>query len=109
MTSQPGQQTITIHILLSISESIGNQKMKLVQLIECNWKWDSSIWVKCKWPAPRDMVKNELPVTSYELRVTSYKFKGTSWNSKVRVQIHEFRFTSCEFNFTSYEFKSTIY
>ena len=78
MTSQPGQQTITIHILLSISESIGNQKMKLVQLIECNWKWDSSIWVKCKWPAPRDMVKNELPVTSYELTVTSYKVKGTS-------------------------------
>ena len=93
MTSQPGQQTITIHILLSISESIGNQKMKLVQLIECNkkkfffskscWKWDSSIWkssiwVKWKWPAPRDMVKNELPVTSYELTVTSYKVKGTS-------------------------------
>ena len=38
MTSQPGQQTITIHILLNISESIGNQKMKLVQLIECNKK-----------------------------------------------------------------------
>ena len=38
MTSQPGQQTITIHILLNISASIGNQKMKLVQLIECNKK-----------------------------------------------------------------------
>ena len=38
MTLQPGQQTFTIHILLSISESIGNQKMKLVQLIESNWK-----------------------------------------------------------------------
>ena len=38
MTSQPGQQPITIHILLNISESIGNQKMKLVQLVECNKK-----------------------------------------------------------------------
>ena len=32
--SQPGLQTIAIHILPSISQSKGNQKMKFGQLIE---------------------------------------------------------------------------
>ena len=36
MTSQPGLQTIAIHILLNISQSKGNQKMKYSQLIEYN-------------------------------------------------------------------------
>ena len=36
MTSQTGQQTIAIHILLSISRSKGNQTMKPGQLIEYN-------------------------------------------------------------------------
>ena len=36
MTSQPGQQTITIHMLPNISRSKGNQTMKLGQLIEYN-------------------------------------------------------------------------
>ena len=34
MTSQPGLQTIAIHILPNISQSKGNQTMKLGQLIE---------------------------------------------------------------------------
>ena len=34
MTSQPGLQTIAIHILPNLSQSKGNQKMKFVQLIE---------------------------------------------------------------------------
>ena len=34
MKSQPGQKTITIHILPNISRSKGNQAMKLGQLIE---------------------------------------------------------------------------
>ena len=34
MTSQPGKQTITIHILPNISESKANQTIKFVQLIE---------------------------------------------------------------------------
>ena len=74
MTSQSGQQTITIHILPNISQSKGNQTMKLGQLIECNkrnmfhqklygkWGWETSsrpliiflkslIWGKRKWPA----------------------------------------------------------
>ena len=38
MTSQPGLQTITIHILSNISQSKGNQKMKFVKLIESNKK-----------------------------------------------------------------------
>ena len=36
MTSQPGQQTIAIHILTNISGSKGNQAMKFGQLIERN-------------------------------------------------------------------------
>ena len=36
MTSQTGLQIITIHILLSISRSKGNQTMKFCQLIEYN-------------------------------------------------------------------------
>ena len=34
MTSQPGQQTIVIHILPNISRREGNQTMKFNQLIE---------------------------------------------------------------------------
>ena len=36
MTSQAGLQTITLHILPSISRSKGNQAMKFGQFIECN-------------------------------------------------------------------------
>ena len=36
MTSQPGLQTIAIHILPNISQSIGNQTMKFGHLIEYN-------------------------------------------------------------------------
>ena len=36
MTSQPGYQTIVIHILLNISKNKGNQTMKIGQLIKCN-------------------------------------------------------------------------
>ena len=36
MTSQPGWQTIALHILPNISRSKGNQTMKLGQLIEYN-------------------------------------------------------------------------
>ena len=36
MTSQPGLQTIAIHILPNISESKGNQAIKFGQLIELN-------------------------------------------------------------------------
>ena len=38
MTSQPGQQTILIHILPNISRSKGNQTMKFDRLIECNMR-----------------------------------------------------------------------
>ena len=36
MTSQPGLQTIAIHILSNISQSKDNQTMKIEQLIEYN-------------------------------------------------------------------------
>ena len=38
MTSQPGQQTIAIHILTKISRGKGNQAMKLGQLTEYNMR-----------------------------------------------------------------------
>ena len=38
MTSQPGQQTIEIHILPNISGSKSNQTLKLGQLIDYNKK-----------------------------------------------------------------------
>ena len=34
MTSQPGQQAVTKHIFLNISQSKGNQTIKFGQLIE---------------------------------------------------------------------------
>ena len=36
MASQPGLQTIVIHILLNISQRKGNQTMKFGQLLEYN-------------------------------------------------------------------------
>ena len=38
MTSQPGKQTIAIHILPNISRSKDNQKIKFGQLIEYNMR-----------------------------------------------------------------------
>ena len=39
LTSQPGQQTVTIHVLSNISRSKGNHIMKLGQLIEYNKRY----------------------------------------------------------------------
>ena len=36
MTSEPGEQAITIHLLVSISQSKGNQTVKFGQLIDYN-------------------------------------------------------------------------
>ena len=38
MTSQPGLQTIAMHIFTNISRSKGNQAMKFGQLIEYNMR-----------------------------------------------------------------------
>ena len=38
MTSQPGSQTIAVHIFSNISRSKGNQAMKFGQLTEYNMK-----------------------------------------------------------------------
>ena len=38
MTSQPGKQTVAIHLLHNISRSNGNQIMKFGQLIEYNMR-----------------------------------------------------------------------
>ena len=49
MTSQPGQHTITIHILPNISRGKGNQTIKLGQLIEDNLKnfFTEKSYTKC--------------------------------------------------------------
>ena len=49
MTSQPGHQTMSIHIFPNISRSIGNQAMKFGQLIEYNMRNNSveKSYAKC--------------------------------------------------------------
>ena len=49
MTSQPGKQTIAIHILPNISRIKSNQTMKFGQLIEYNVKNDflEKSYTKC--------------------------------------------------------------
>ena len=49
MTSQPGWQTIVIHILPYISRSKGNQTMKFGQLIEFNMRniFLEKSYIKC--------------------------------------------------------------
>ena len=62
MTSQPGYQTIAIHILPNISRSKGNQAMKFGQLIEHNLR---SIFVEKSYTKyaggtlPRPYLKNQ--------------------------------------------------
>ena len=68
MTTQPGQQTVAMHVLPSISQSKGNQTIKCGQLIEYNKRnvflqkscrkrgretnsRKSFIWGKSKWSA----------------------------------------------------------
>ena len=49
MTSQPGQQTITMHIVPNIPRSKRNQTMKIGQLIEYNMRNISveKLYTKC--------------------------------------------------------------
>ena len=49
MTSRPGKQTITIHILPNISRSKGNKTMKFGQLIEYNMSsiFPENVFTKC--------------------------------------------------------------
>ena len=49
MASQPGKQTITIHILPNISISKGNQTMKFFQFIEDNTRniFPEKSYTKC--------------------------------------------------------------
>ena len=60
MTSQPGQQTIAIHILPNISRSKGNQAMKFGQLIEYNMRniFVEKSYARCAWETvPRPLSK----------------------------------------------------
>ena len=49
MTSQPGNQTIAVHILLNNSRSKSNQAMKFGQLIEYNMRkiFPEKSYTKC--------------------------------------------------------------
>ena len=55
MTSQPGEQTIAIHIFTNISRSKGSQAMKFGQLIEYNMR---NIFLENH---TQDVVENLLP------------------------------------------------
>ena len=62
MTSQPGQQILTINILPNISRSKGNQKMKLGQLIEFNTRniFLRKACIKCGGETiPHPFIKND--------------------------------------------------
>ena len=61
MTSQPGKQTIAIHILSNISKSKGNQTMIFAQLIEYNMRnifLEKSFAKYCGETIPRHFSKN---------------------------------------------------
>ena len=49
MTSQPGYQTVTIHILSNISRNKSNQTMKFGQLLEYNMRniFLEKSYIKC--------------------------------------------------------------
>ena len=60
ITSQPGKQTITIHILPNISRSKGNQRIKFRQLIEYNMRKffiENSYTKCCGETSPRNFSK----------------------------------------------------
>ena len=60
MTSQPGKQTITTHILPNISRSRGNGTMKFGQLIECNMRniFLEKLYAKCGGEtSPRPLIE----------------------------------------------------
>ena len=62
MTSQPGKQTIAIHILPNISRSKGNETMKFGQLIEYNMRMTFEInhtQNVVKKPFPDPFLKNQ--------------------------------------------------
>ena len=80
MTSQPGQQTIAIHILTNISRSKGNQTVKLGQLIEYN-KRNIFLQKLCKkWgreisPRPLFVFKKSFQYVSIALNLAYNKNK----------------------------------
>ena len=62
MTSQPGQQTIKIHIFANISRNKGNQTMKCFQLIENNMRniYLEKLYTKCHGKTiPDPFLKNQ--------------------------------------------------
>ena len=60
MTSQPGKQTIALHILPNISRSKGNQAIKFGRLIEYNMRniFVEKSYIKCAGESlPRPLFK----------------------------------------------------
>ena len=78
MTSQPGQQTIAIHILPNISRRKRNQTMKFGQLIEYNIKniFLERSYTKCGWKTiPRLFPKNwKLSISLNQWPIVLYSF-----------------------------------
>ena len=71
MKSQPGSQTIAIHILPNISRSKGNQEMKFVQLIEYNMRniFVEKLYPKCAGKTIPRSKKSKLSVSLDQLFV----------------------------------------
>ena len=72
MTSQTGQQIITIQTLSNITRSKGNQTMKFDQLIECNMRniFLGKSYTKCGGEAsPRPFYKKSKLIISLDQSV----------------------------------------
>ena len=77
MTSQTGQQTITLHVLPNISRSKGNHTIKFGQLIECSMSNifpEKSCTNCCGQTSPRPFFKkSKLSISlSYQQSEASY-------------------------------------
>ena len=99
MTSQPGKQTIAIHILPNISRSRGYQTMKFDQLIEYNTGLDKlrARWRACRQHArkkvfacttlrARKSIKTPLSITRVSFKVASCFFclkTNNIWCNKI--------------------------
>ena len=74
MTSQPGLQTIAIHILPNISQPKGNQTMKFGQLIKYNK-------IKIKNKEARRLV----PDLFFSKKKTSYEVKASGLQLRFKI------------------------
>ena len=90
MTSQPGKQTIAIHILINISRSKGNKAMTFSQLIDYNLR---NIFFKKSYPKrdgetiPRPFAKKSklsISLAHLELSISNVLYDLLVFYAKLR-------------------------